>query len=184
MSAYRLVDAQKASYPVSLLYAGYFGSLKEWLLRLEGPSALKEGSGKCAPHAQDPQEVHDRSPRTYTTATRGGAYAELRALGVYAAPGNGGCPIDAQGRSARICIRGRRKCTTRRDKNATPAADLVQRNFSADAPQDRIWTADITYISALRRTFSSWLFCLRSIPGRWLAGRWQPTSEPTLEPSL
>lgn len=34
---------------------------------------------------------------------------------------------------------------TRRDPRATPAADPVERDFSATAP-DRPWTADITYI--------------------------------------
>ena len=44
----------------------------------------------------------------------------------------------------RGCLRGRRKRTTRRDKHATPAPDLVQREFVASTP-DRLWTADITY---------------------------------------
>lgn len=35
--------------------------------------------------------------------------------------------------------------TTVRDTDATPAADLVQRQFVADAP-NRLWVADITYI--------------------------------------
>jgi putative transposase len=35
--------------------------------------------------------------------------------------------------------------TTTRDADATPAADLVQREFHADAP-NRLWVADITYI--------------------------------------
>ena len=43
------------------------------------------------------------------------------------------------------CIRGRRKRTTRRDKHATPAPDLLKRNFAAAAP-NRVWTADITYV--------------------------------------
>jgi putative transposase len=43
------------------------------------------------------------------------------------------------------CQRGRKKRTTRRDKHAVPAADLVKRNFYAIAP-DKLWTADITYV--------------------------------------
>jgi putative transposase len=35
--------------------------------------------------------------------------------------------------------------TTRRDKDARPAPDLVQRAFAAEGP-DRLWVADITYI--------------------------------------
>ncbi len=42
-------------------------------------------------------------------------------------------------------MRGRKKRTTRRDPRATPAPDLVERNFAATAP-DRLWTADITYV--------------------------------------
>jgi transposase InsO family protein len=43
-------------------------------------------------------------------------------------------------------LSGRRKIrTTRQDKSATPAADLVQRNFSAEAP-GQLFIGDITYI--------------------------------------
>ena len=38
--------------------------------------------------------------------------------------------------------------TTRRDKTARPAPDLVQREFEAEAP-DRLWVADITYVPTL-----------------------------------
>ena len=44
------------------------------------------------------------------------------------------------------CIRGRRKRTTRRDRRVIPAEDLVRRDFAATAP-DRLWAADITYVS-------------------------------------
>ena len=49
---------------------------------------------------------------------------------------------------------GRRKLvTTRRDKDATPAPDLVERDFSAERP-DELWVGDITYIP----TGQGWLF--------------------------
>lgn len=35
--------------------------------------------------------------------------------------------------------------TTRRDQEARPAPDLVDRSFAADEP-NRLWVADITYI--------------------------------------
>ena len=38
--------------------------------------------------------------------------------------------------------------TTRRDAQARPAPDLVERVFHADAP-DRLWVADITYVPTL-----------------------------------
>jgi putative transposase len=43
--------------------------------------------------------------------------------------------------------------TTVRDERARPAPDLVERNFSAEAP-DRLWVADITYIP----TWSGFLY--------------------------
>ena len=41
--------------------------------------------------------------------------------------------------------RRRRVITTVRDRAATPASDLVERNFTAAAP-DRLWVAEITYL--------------------------------------
>jgi len=41
--------------------------------------------------------------------------------------------------------RRRRGRTTRRDRDARPAPDLVERNFSAGGP-DELWVADITYV--------------------------------------
>ncbi len=35
--------------------------------------------------------------------------------------------------------------TTRRDRDAAPAPDLVQRDFRPSAP-DRLWVADLTYM--------------------------------------
>ena len=35
--------------------------------------------------------------------------------------------------------------TTRRDRDARPAPDLVDRNFAADRP-NQLWVADITYV--------------------------------------
>ena len=38
--------------------------------------------------------------------------------------------------------------TTRRDRKARPAPDLVDRDFAAEGP-DRLWVADITYVPTL-----------------------------------
>ncbi len=43
--------------------------------------------------------------------------------------------------------------TTQRDKDARPAADLVERDFTASAP-DQLWVADITYLP----TWAGFLF--------------------------
>ena len=43
--------------------------------------------------------------------------------------------------------------TTRPDRHARKSADLVQRNFSVDAP-DKLWVSDLTYIG----TREGWLY--------------------------
>lgn len=43
------------------------------------------------------------------------------------------------------CHRRKFRSTTRRDPHATPAPDLLDRNFTAPSPH-RVWVADITYV--------------------------------------
>jgi putative transposase len=138
VSAYRLIDAEKASYPISVLCrvlkvsrSGYY----DWKDR---PPSKREREN--ATLMEKIQEVHYRSRRTYGYPR---VHAELRTLGVRC----------SRKRVARLmrkaglqgCLRGRRKRTTRRDLCATPAPDLLKRNFAAAAP-NKIWTADITYV--------------------------------------
>jgi putative transposase len=139
VSAYRLIEAEKASYPVLVLCrvlkvsrSGYY----DWKDR---PPSKRDQENAAL--TQKIREVHDRSRRTYGYPR---VHAELKALGVRC----------SRKRVARLmrkaalqgCIRGRRKRTTRRDLYATPAPDLLKRNFAAAAP-NKIWTADITYIN-------------------------------------
>src|SRR6476646_3260770 len=49
---------------------------------------------------------------------------------------------------ARACHRQGGPTTTRRDREARPAPDLVDRNFTAEAP-NQLWVADITYVPTL-----------------------------------
>jgi putative transposase len=63
--------------------------------------------------------------------------------------------------SLRGCLRGRRKRTTRRDKHALPAPDLVNRNFFYAIAPDRLWTADnITYVHTQEEGFVHLAFIL------------------------
>ena len=138
MSTYRLIDAEKADYPVSLLCrvlkvsrSGYY----DWKDR-----PLSKRVRENAALTEKIRQIHDRSRRTYGYPRM---HAELRALGVRC----------SRKRVARLmrkaglqgCRRGRKRRTTHRDKHAVPAPDLVKRNFAATAP-DRLWTADITYV--------------------------------------
>jgi transposase InsO family protein len=54
--------------------------------------------------------------------------------------------------------RGWRKASTRQDPKATPAPDLVERNFTATAP-NRLWVADATRLTCGEGVF--WLAAVR-----------------------
>lgn len=45
--------------------------------------------------------------------------------------------------------------TTRRDREARPAPDLVDRNFSAEAP-NQLWVGDITFVPTAAASTSPW----------------------------
>jgi putative transposase len=79
-------------------------------------------------------EIHHRSRETYGYPR---VHAELRALG--ASCGRRRVARLMRKAGLRGCLRARKKRTTRRDPLATPAPDLVNRNFRATAP-DRLWT--------------------------------------------
>jgi putative transposase len=85
-------------------------------------------------------EIHRRSRQTYGAPR---IHAELKAQGLRV-----GCKRVARLMRA-LKLRGvsRRQwiTTTVRDRASRPAPDLVERNFSAPAP-NRLWVADITYI--------------------------------------
>jgi putative transposase len=138
VSLFGFIDAEKARFPISLLCrmvgvskSGYYA----WKAR---PSSKR--SREDATLTERIVEVHQRSRETYGYPR---VHAELHALGVRC----GRRRVARLMRKAglRGCMRGRRKRTTCRDPRATPAPDLVNRNFSATAP-DRLWTADITYL--------------------------------------
>jgi hypothetical protein len=73
--------------------------------------------------------------------------------------------------------RRRRHATTRRDPRASPAPDLVERNFTPPGP-DQLWVADITQ----QRTGEGWRYLaviLDTSPAASLAGPWLSTCAPS-----
>ena len=100
-------------------------------------SARAAGDAALLAHIR---EAHEQSYGTYGTPR---IHAELAAKGIHV----GRKRIARLMRAAGLAGVSRRKSvrTTRRDSRARPAPDLVQREFTADAP-DRLWVADITYI--------------------------------------
>lgn len=138
MSAYRLIDAEKAEYPISLLCrilrvsrSGYY----DWQGR---PPSKRDHENAAL--TEKIREIHNRSRRIYGYPR---VHAELRALGVRCSRKRVARLMSKAGLQG--CIRGRGKRTTRRNPYATPAPDLLKRNFATAAP-NKIWTADITYI--------------------------------------
>jgi len=135
---FRLIDAEKANYPVSLLCralgvsrSGYY----DWKDRPPSKKARED-----ATLTEKIREVHDRSRGTYGYPR---VHAELRALGVRCSRKRVARLMRKNGLTG--CMRGRKKRTTRHDRYAAPAPDLLRRNFAAAAP-DKVWTADITYV--------------------------------------
>jgi putative transposase len=106
-----------------------------WLDR--APSARAQADAQLVERITD---IHRRSRHTYGMPR---VHAELSEQGVRV----GGKRVARLMRAAGLQGVSRRKwvTTTVRDADARPAPDLVQRHFSAKAP-DALWVADITYI--------------------------------------
>jgi putative transposase len=138
MNRFRFVDAEKARFPISLLCRTVGVSKSGYYAWRDRPPSKR--TREDATLTERIVEVHKRSRQTYGYPR---VHAELRALGVRC----GRRRVARLMRKAGIrgCMRGKKRRTTRRDPRATPAPDLVRRDFRATAP-DRLWTADITYV--------------------------------------
>ena len=110
---------------------GYYARLKR------SPSARAQADAALSARIA---ELHRRSRQTYGMPR---IFAELKAQGLRV----GRKRVARLMNTAGLCGVSRRKwvTTTVRDRAAKPASDLVERNFTAAAP-NRLWVADITYI--------------------------------------
>jgi putative transposase len=138
VSIFKLIDAERASYPVATLCrmlgvskSGYYA----W--RTRPPS---NRSRQDALLTEKIRQIHSRSRKTYGYPR---VHAELRSLGVRCGRRRIARLMRAAG--LRGCMRGRKRRTTRRDPRAAPAPDLLRRDFAAGRP-NRVWLADITYV--------------------------------------
>ena len=130
--------ANQASYPVATLCrvlgvssSGYYAWLKRPpSKRAQANAALKSRIEK----------IHERSRGTYGSPR---IHAELAAEGERVGRNRVARVMREAGLEGASRRRGPR--TTRRDRDAKPAPDLVERDFVAAGP-DRLWVADITYI--------------------------------------
>ena len=110
---------------------GYYARLKR------SPSARAQADAALSARIA---ELHRRARQTYGMPR---IFAELKAQGLRV----GRKRVARLMNTAGLCGVSRRKwvTTTVRDRAAKPASDLVERNFTAAAP-NRLWVADITYI--------------------------------------
>lgn len=138
MSAYRLIEAEKARHSVPLLCrllgvsrSGYYA----WRRRLPSERARFDGV-----LSEKIETIHRNSRATYGAPR---VHAELRAIGIRCSRKR----VARLMRRAKLrgCLRGRRMRTTHRVALQQAAADLVERNFASEEP-DRLWVADITYV--------------------------------------
>jgi putative transposase len=139
VSSYRLIEAEKTSFPVQFMCrmlgvsrSGYY----DWRDR---PSSVRNRADAAL--TKRIRKIHERSRHTYGSPR---IHAELRALGTRC----GRKRVERLMRKARLqgCMRGRRRGTTRRSKRAAAAEDLVKRDFAATR-SDKVWVADITYVA-------------------------------------
>jgi len=116
------------------------------------------------------QAVHQRSGGTYGAPR---VHAQLRRDGVRTSRKRVERLMGQAGLQGAF-RRKRWRCSTRQDPTATPAPDLVDRNFTADAP-NRLWVADISRIPTGEGRCGWPVSAMRSRGGSW-AGR--PATEP------
>jgi putative transposase len=168
MSAYKLIDAERASFPVSVLCKVLSVSRSGYYAWRDRP--LSKRSREDAVLTDEIREIHKRSRETHGSPR---VHAELRSIGVRCGRKRVARLMRKEGLTG--CIRGRRKRTTRRSEHAVPAEDLVRRDFTAAMP-NRLWTADITYVDT-EEGFLYLAFVLDAYSRRLSSdGRWRATS--------
>jgi putative transposase len=142
---YEFVEREKADFPIAMACqvlgvspSGYYA----W--RRRPPSARAEADAALSERIA---EIHQNSRETYGSPR---IHAELHEQGVR-------CSAKRVARLMRQsgiqgCHRRRAVRTTQRADPVDEVADLVQRNFTASAP-NRLWAADITYVPTLAGFF-------------------------------
>ena len=109
------------------------------------------------------QRVHKESDGTYGSPK---VHAQLRREGIRCSRKRVERLMRCQGLQGAF-MRKRRRCSTRRDPQATPAPDLVNRDFTAPAP-NRLWVADISRIPTWEGPL--WLASVRDAFSRRVVG--------------
>jgi putative transposase len=172
VNRYWFIRAEQAVYPIAVLCrvlqvsrAGYYA----W--RGRSPSARTTHDAVLTTQIR---ALHAASRRTYGVPR---IHADLQDDGVHVGRKRVWRLMRAAGLSG--CQRGRRWVrTTITDPSARPAPNVLARDFTATAPDER-WVGDITYLPT-DEGGCIWRPCWMSIHGRSSGGRWPRTSERTL----
>lgn len=153
MSAYRFIAARKAADPafpiaiacdaLTVSTSGYY----DWHARQDRPPTAAERRRVALTAAI--RRIHADSHGRYGAPR---VHAELRDEGWRVGENTVAAIMAALGLQGR-CGRDRRPRTTRPAAVAPEIPDLVQRNFTADAP-NRLWCTDLTYVP----TAQGWLY--------------------------
>ena len=136
---FRFMDAQKAQFPIRFMAKSFGVSTSgfyEWRYRQSHPCRRRV---EDAALTETITEIWRQSRGTYGSPR---VWAELRLGGNIAV---GRKRVERLMRQAGIegVYRRRRRGCTRRDPDAIPSDDLVNRRFTVTEP-DRLWVADIT----------------------------------------
>ncbi len=139
MSCYRLIEAERTSFPVKVMCRMLGVSRSGYYYWRDRPPSKRDRENDAL--TEKIREIHERSRETYGSPR---VHAELRTLGTHC----GRKRVERLMRKAGLqgCMRGRRRGTTRRGNRSAAAEDLVKRNFAA-TKIDRVWVADITYVA-------------------------------------
>jgi transposase InsO family protein len=147
MSRYRFIEAERAVYPIAMLCRVLkVGRASYYAWKRRNPSARATEDAALIARIRT---FHVASRATYGVPR---IHADLCAAGTRVGRKRVWRLMRAAGLSG--CQRGRRRVrTTVSDPTATPAPNLLARDFHADRPDER-WVGDITYLP----TDEGWLY--------------------------
>lgn len=144
---FRFIEAEKANFPIKVMCqvlevskAGFYAWRKRPLSQRAQQDVLILDKIRC---------IHKESRETYGSPRIHFELADEHDLRC----GRKRVARLMAAHGIRGCCRRRRHWTTRKDRDAIPADDLLERDFNADAP-DKRWVADITYV----RTWQGFLY--------------------------
>ena len=119
------------------------------------------------------RRIHDRSGQTYGAPR---VHAQLRRDGIRTSRKRVARLMATHGLQGAF-LRKRWRCSTRQDPKATPAPDLVNRDFTAPAP-NRLWVADLSRIPTGEGPL--WLASIRDGFSRRIVG-WKASDRADVE---